>query len=131
MENRITIITIREGIAENEAALLWEQLLKLINGFKRDIGEEPLTEEGQQRLRQAMKDGRITFFLALCGDHAVGVQYCKMLFHLCVYRHRRIRGFLHGTGIPPEGHCPYAGAGGAEMEQRKRPCQHDRHLRTL
>ena len=47
MENRITIITIREGIAENEAALLWEQLLKLINGFKRDIGEEPLTEEGQ------------------------------------------------------------------------------------
>ena len=64
MENRITIITIREGIAENEAALLWEQLLKLINGFKRDIGEEPLTEEGQQRLRQAMKDGRITFFLA-------------------------------------------------------------------
>ncbi|MFQ6964121.1 MAG: hypothetical protein ACLRR6_08565 [Oscillospiraceae bacterium] len=34
MENRITIITIREGIAENEAALLWEQLLKLINGFK-------------------------------------------------------------------------------------------------
>ena len=39
MENRITIITIREGIAENEAALLWEQLLKLINGFKRDIGE--------------------------------------------------------------------------------------------
>ena len=73
MENRITIITIREGIAENEAALLWEQLLKLINGFKRDIGEEPLTEEGQQRLRQAMKDGRITFFLALCGDHAVGM----------------------------------------------------------
>ena len=47
MENRITIITIREGIA--------------------------LTEEGQQRLRQAMKDGRITFFLALCGDHAVGM----------------------------------------------------------
>ena len=73
MENRFTIITIREGIAENEAALLWEQLLKLINGFKKDIGEEPLTEERQQRLRQAMKDGRITFFLALCGDRAVGM----------------------------------------------------------
>ena len=54
MENRITIITIREGIAENEAALLWEQLLKLINGFKRDIDEEPLTEEGQQRLAEAV-----------------------------------------------------------------------------
>ena len=125
MENRITIITIREGIAENEAALLWEQLLKLINGFKRDIGEEPLTEEGQQRLRQAMKDGRITFFLALCGDHAVGMCSTAKCFSTFACTDT---GVFEDFYMEPE----FRRKGIAHMlAQRKRPCQHDRHLRTL
>lgn len=40
------------------------QLLKLENGFKKDIGEESLTEEKQKQLQQAVKDGKITFFIA-------------------------------------------------------------------
>ena len=49
------------------------QLLKLINGFKKDIGEDPLTKEKQQQLRQAVKAGWITFFLAKRGYRAVGM----------------------------------------------------------
>lgn len=49
------------------------QLLKLINGFKKDIGEESLTKEKQQQLQQAIKDGRITFFIAKRGCRAVGM----------------------------------------------------------
>ena len=49
------------------------QLLKLENGFKKDIGEEPLTEEQQTQLQQAIKDGKITFFIAKRGCRAIGM----------------------------------------------------------
>lgn len=49
------------------------QLLKLENGFKKEIGEEALPEEKQKQLQQAVKDGRITFFVARRGCRAVGM----------------------------------------------------------
>ena len=49
------------------------QLLKLENGFLAEIGEDPLTEEKQEQLRQAIRSGKITFFLAKRGDRAVGM----------------------------------------------------------
>lgn len=49
------------------------QLLKLENGFLAEIGEDPLTEEKQERLQQAIRDGKITFFLAKRGYRAVGM----------------------------------------------------------
>lgn len=49
------------------------QLLKLENGFKIEIGEEPLTETQQEQLRQAVRAGKITFFLAKRGCRAVGM----------------------------------------------------------
>lgn len=49
------------------------QLLKLENGFKKEIGEEALTEEQQKQLQQAVKEGRITFFVARRGYRAVGM----------------------------------------------------------
>lgn len=49
------------------------QLLKLENGFKQEIGEEALPEEKQKQLQQAVKDGRITFFIARRGCRAVGM----------------------------------------------------------
>ena len=49
------------------------QLMKLENGFLREIGEEPLSEEKQQRLKEAVGDGKITFFLAKRGYRAVGM----------------------------------------------------------
>ena len=49
------------------------QLLKLENGFKKDIGEESLTEDKQKQLQQAIKDGKITFFVAKRGYRAVGM----------------------------------------------------------
>lgn len=49
------------------------QLLKLENGFKREIGEEALTKSQQEQLQQAVREGRITFFLAKRGYRAVGM----------------------------------------------------------
>lgn len=49
------------------------QLLKLENGFKKDIGEEALTEEKQKQLQQAIQEGKITFFVAKRGYRAVGM----------------------------------------------------------
>ena len=40
------------------------QLKKLENGFLKEIGESPATEEKQERLAQAIRDGKITFFVA-------------------------------------------------------------------
>lgn len=49
------------------------QLKKLQNGFLLEIGEKAASEEKQQRLQQAVKDGKITFFLAKRGYRAVGM----------------------------------------------------------
>lgn len=49
------------------------QLLKLENGFKRAIGEETLTKKQQKQLQQAVREGRLTFFLARRGYRAVGM----------------------------------------------------------
>ena len=49
------------------------QLKKLENGFLKEIGEEPATEEKQEQLAQAIQDGKITFFVAKRGYRAVGM----------------------------------------------------------
>lgn len=59
------------------------QLKKLENGFKKDIGEESLTEEKQERLQQAIKEGKITFFIAKRGYRAVGM--CSVVPHFSTF----------------------------------------------
>ncbi len=49
------------------------QLKKLENGFLKEIGETPSTEEKQEKLAQAIRDGKITFFMAKRGYRAVGM----------------------------------------------------------
>ena len=49
------------------------QLKKLENGFLKEIGESPATEEKQEQLAQAIQDGKITFFVAKRGYRAVGM----------------------------------------------------------
>lgn len=49
------------------------QLKKLENGFLEEIGENPFTEEQQDELARAIRDGKITFFLAKRGYRAVGI----------------------------------------------------------
>ena len=49
------------------------QLKKLENGFLKEIGEEPATEEKQEQLAQAIRDDKITFFVAKRGYRAVGM----------------------------------------------------------
>ena len=49
------------------------QLKKLENGFLKEIGEEPATEEKQEQLAQAIRDGKITFFVAKRGYRVVGM----------------------------------------------------------
>ena len=43
------------------------------NGFLKDIGESTATEEKQEQLTQAIRDGKITFFMAKRGYRAVGM----------------------------------------------------------
>ena len=49
------------------------QLKKLENGFLREIGEQILTKEKQEQLAQAIRAGKITFFMARRDDRAVGM----------------------------------------------------------
>ena len=49
------------------------QLKKLENGFLKEIGEQTLTEEQQEHLQQAIRDSKITFFVAKRGYRAVGM----------------------------------------------------------
>lgn len=49
------------------------QLKKLENGFLKEIGEQALTEEQQEQLQRAIRDGKITFFMAKRGYRAVGM----------------------------------------------------------
>ena len=49
------------------------QLKKLENGFLKEIGEEPASEEKQEQLAQAIRDGKIKFFVAKRGYRAVGM----------------------------------------------------------
>ncbi|MDO4356187.1 MAG: GNAT family N-acetyltransferase [Clostridia bacterium] len=49
------------------------QLKKLENGFLKEIGKSPATEEKQEQLAQAIRDGKITFFMAKRGCRAVGM----------------------------------------------------------
>ena len=60
------------AVEELRAEDFW-QLLRLENGFRAAVGEESLCNEGQQRLLQAVKEGRIAFFLAKRGSRAVGM----------------------------------------------------------
>ena len=49
------------------------QLRKLENGFLKEVGDPPATEEKQERLAQAIRDGKITFFMAKRGYRSVGM----------------------------------------------------------
>lgn len=49
------------------------QLLKLENGYLAEIGEDSLSEEKQKRLQQAIRDGKIYFFVARRGYRIVGM----------------------------------------------------------
>lgn len=49
------------------------QLLKLENGFLREVGEAPVSDEAKGRLQKAVADGNITFFLAKRGCRAIGM----------------------------------------------------------
>ena len=49
------------------------QLKKLENGFLKEIGESPATEEKQEQLVQAIQYGKITFFVAKRGYRTVGM----------------------------------------------------------
>ncbi len=59
------------------------QLKKLENGYWKELGEQALTEERQSQLQQAIRDGKITFFLAKRGYRAVGM--CSVARHFSTY----------------------------------------------
>ena len=65
MENQITV----ELLMDPEDP----QLETLENRFLSEIGEQTMTEAKQQQLTQAIRDGKITFFIAKHGYRAVGM----------------------------------------------------------
>lgn len=65
-------ITVREAVAEL-ANPEEEQLARLENDYLRQIGEPILTVEKRRMLTEAIRAGRITFFVARRGDRAVGM----------------------------------------------------------
>ncbi len=76
MENQITISKATQS--EN-----WQELLRLENGYFREIGEQPLAEEQQAQLFQAIQESRITFFLAKSGKQTVGM--CSIARHFSTF----------------------------------------------
>ena len=62
-----------ERLTDPDGPELGWQLLKLENSFLAEIREEPLTGEKKERLADAVRAGRIAFFLALRGTRAVGM----------------------------------------------------------
>ena len=56
------------------------QFFHLQNSYKAEIGEEPLSDEAQERLKQAVKDGRITFFMAYRRIRCIGMCSVAQLF---------------------------------------------------
>ena len=49
------------------------QLIELENAYRKDIGEDILTEEQQRKLKRAVRDGHITFFVAEQDSIIVGI----------------------------------------------------------
>lgn len=62
-----------ERLTDPDGPELGWQLLKLENSFLAEIREEPLTGEKKERLADAVRAGRIAFFLAMRGSRAVGM----------------------------------------------------------
>lgn len=59
------------------------QLMKLMNGYLAQIGEKCLTDEKQELLKSAIRDQKITFFLAKRGYRAVGMCSVTTFFSTC------------------------------------------------
>ena len=56
------------------------QLMKLMNGYLSEIGEECLSEEKQERLKEAIGAGDISFFVAKRGYRTVGMCSVSAIF---------------------------------------------------
>ena len=84
------------------------QLLRLENGFRADIGEEPLDDAGQERLKAAVRDGRITFFVLKRGFRCIGM--CSIAAAFSSFRCENI-GIFEDFYIEPV----FRGCGGARL----------------
>jgi len=51
----------------------FERILPLLDAYKQEIGEAPQDQDGTNRIREAIRDGRISFFVAQEGDTPVGM----------------------------------------------------------
>ena len=76
MENQITV----SKATQNENL---QELLHLESGYLREIGEQPLTEEQQAQLFQAIQESRITFFLAKFEKQTVRI--CSVARHFSTF----------------------------------------------
>lgn len=108
------------------------QLLKLENGFKREIGEESLTKIQQKQLQQAVRVGRITFFFAKRGYRAVGM--CSVAAYYSTFSCSNV-GVFEDFYIEPafrnRGTARKLAEAAQKLVQRKRYCKLNRMLRRV
>ena len=80
----------------------FQDLLRLLIAYAREIGEGPLSDDGKKRLFGAVKDGRITFFVARDTDTSKLIGMCSLSSAFSTFNDARTMGILEDLYVVPE-----------------------------
>jgi GNAT superfamily N-acetyltransferase len=86
-------------ICELEAGR-FERILPLLNAYMREIGEAPLDKDGANRIREAIRSGRISFFVAEEKGTPVGM--CSLSTAFSTFAGGREMGVFEDFYVIPE-----------------------------
>lgn len=78
----------------------FERLLPLLNAYMQEIGEAPLDKDGADRIREAIRNGRISFFVAQERGTPVGM--CSLSTAFSTFAGGREMGVFEDFYIIPE-----------------------------
>ena len=78
----------------------FERILPLLNAFKQEIGEAPQDLDGTNRIREAIRNGRISFFVAHEGETPVGI--CSLSTAFSTFAGGREMGVFEDFYVIPE-----------------------------
>jgi GNAT superfamily N-acetyltransferase len=78
----------------------FERILPLLNAYKQEIGEAPLDKDGANRIREAIRNGRISFFVAQERGTPVGM--CSLSTAFSTFAGGRDMGVFEDFYVLPE-----------------------------
>ena len=78
----------------------FERILPLLNAYRREIGEKPLDKDGANRIREAIGNGRISFFVAEETGTPVGT--CSLSTAFSTFAGGREMGVFEDFYVIPE-----------------------------